>query len=98
MPFATSARISVENEGPERVRNLYFAIDYVTLAALPDGLGRFHAQYRQATPCRGVTSDGKNLSGQDNYVFLDATGRDISLASRRPSCKTRTAGSARGTI
>jgi hypothetical protein len=75
MPFATSARISVENEGPERVRNLYFAIDYVTLPALPDGLGRFHAQYRQATPCRGVTSDGKNLSGRDNYVFLEARGK-----------------------
>ncbi|MGA2569770.1 MAG: glycoside hydrolase family 172 protein [Terracidiphilus sp.] len=75
MPFASSARITVENEGPERVRSLYYAIDYVTLPALPDGLGRFHAQYRQATPCRGVASDGKNLGGQDNYVFLEAKGR-----------------------
>jgi hypothetical protein len=75
MPFATSARISIENEGPERVRNLYFAIDYVTLPALPDGLGRFHAQFRQAAPCKGVISDGKNLSGRDNYVFLEARGK-----------------------
>jgi len=75
MPFASTARITVSNEGPQRVRSLYFAIDYVTLPSLPDGLGRFHAQYRQATPCKGIVSDGKNLSGSDNYVFLDATGK-----------------------
>ncbi len=75
MPFATAAKISVTNEGPARVRSLYFAIDYVTLASLPDGLGRFHAQYRQAAPCKGVVSDGKNISGKDNYVFLEATGK-----------------------
>ena len=75
MPFASAARITVTNEGPQRVRSLYFAIDYVTLPGLPDGLGRFHAQYRQATPCKGVVSDGKNLSGRDNYVFLEATGK-----------------------
>ncbi len=75
MPFASAARITVSNEGPQRVRSLYFAIDYVTLPSLPDGLGRFHAQYRQATPCKGNESDGKNLSGRDNYVFLEATGK-----------------------
>ncbi len=75
MPFASAARITVSNEGPQRVRSLYFAIDYVTLPGLPDGLARFHAQYRQATPCKGIVSDGKNLSGKDNYVFLEATGK-----------------------
>ena len=75
MPFASSARIALENQGPQRVSSLYFAIDYVTLPSLPDGLGRFHAQYRQATPCKRVAGDGKNLGGQDNYVFLDASGR-----------------------
>ena len=75
MPFANAARITVSNEGTQRVRSLYFAIDYVTLPNLPDGVGRFHAQYRQATPCKGVTSDGKNLDGKNNYVFLEAQGR-----------------------
>jgi hypothetical protein len=75
MPFATAARITVENQGPAPVRSLYFAIDYVALPALPDGLGRFHAQYRQAAPCKAVVSDGKNLSGKDNYVFLEAAGK-----------------------
>ena len=75
MPFATAARITLENQGPAPVRSLYFAIDYVALPALPEGLGRFHAQFRQATPCKGVVSDGKNLSGKDNYVFLEAAGK-----------------------
>ena len=47
----------------------------VALPHLPDELGRFHAQYRQSAPCRGQVSDGKNLSGRDNYVFLEATGK-----------------------
>ena len=75
MPFATAAKISVSNEGPARVGSLYFAIDYVTLQNLPDGLGRFHAQYRQAAPCKGVASNGKNLDGKENYVFLEAAGK-----------------------
>jgi D-arabinan exo alpha-(1,3)/(1,5)-arabinofuranosidase (non-reducing end) len=75
MPFASAARITVTNEGPQPVRSLYYAVDYVTLPNLPEGLGRFHAQYRQAAPCKGVVSDGKNLSGKDNYVFLEALGK-----------------------
>ena len=75
MPFATAARFSLENQGPAPVRSLYFAIDYVALPALPEGLCRFHAQYRQAAPCKGIVSDGKNLSGKDNYVFLEAAGK-----------------------
>ena len=75
MPFATSARMTLTNEGPVRVNSLYFAIDYVALPAIPGDLGRFHAQFRQATPCKAVVSNGKNLSGRDNYVFLEATGK-----------------------
>jgi hypothetical protein len=86
MPFASSARLALTNEGKVRTDNLYFAVDYVTLAALPGDVGRFHAQYRQAAPCKGWTddwtneydpriNDRKNLSGEDNYVFLEATGR-----------------------
>jgi hypothetical protein len=86
MPFATAARITVTNEGTVRTDNLYFAIDYVTLPSLPGDLGRFHAQYRQAAPCKGWTDnwrnnwdppvgDRKNLDGADNYVFLEAAGK-----------------------
>jgi hypothetical protein len=86
MPFSSGARITLSNEGTVRTDNLYFAIDYVTLPALPGDAGRFHAQYRQAAPCKGQTddwsneydpknNDRKNLSGEGNYVFLEAAGR-----------------------
>jgi hypothetical protein len=86
MPFSKSARLAVTNEGTIRTDDLYFAVDYVTLAALPEDLGRFHAQYRQAAPCKGWTDNWtneyapdingkKNLNGDGNYVFMEATGK-----------------------
>jgi len=77
MPFARSARITLINEGKFRTDSLYFAIDYVTFPMLPAGIGRFHAQYRQAAPCHVTPGsiDGKNLTGADNYVFMEATGK-----------------------
>ncbi len=86
MPFASAARITLSNEGPERTNSLYYAVDYVALASLPADVGRFHAQYRQAAPCQGWTGDWrsngdplvngkKNLDGAGNYVFLEAEGR-----------------------
>ncbi len=86
MPFAHAARMTLSNEGAIRTDNLYFAVDYVLLESLPGGLGRFHAQYRQATPCKAEIDDWKdeyapavngrkNLTGDGNYVFLEAEGR-----------------------
>ena len=86
MPFAHAARITVTNEGTVPTDSLYFAIDYVTFPALPSDVGRFHAQYRQAAPCKGWSDDWrknwdppvgdkKNLDGAGNYVFLDAVGK-----------------------
>jgi hypothetical protein len=86
MPFSKGAKMTVTNEGKIRTNALYFAVDYVTVAEIPGDLGRFHAQYRQAAPCKGIVDDWqvnwdksvndiKNLDGKDNYVFLEATGR-----------------------
>jgi hypothetical protein len=86
MPFSSAARLTVTNEGKKKTDALYFAVDYVTLASLPDDVGRFHAQYRQAAPCKGWTdkwgneygddiNGKKNLNGEGNYIFLEATGR-----------------------
>jgi hypothetical protein len=86
MPFSSSARLTLSNEGKIRTDSLYFAVDYVTLASLPGDVGRFHAQYRQAAPCKGSiddwsneydakVNDRKNLNGEGNYVFLEATGK-----------------------
>jgi hypothetical protein len=87
MPFRKRARITVTNEGREDVDAFYFNIDYQALHQdLPSDTLYFHAQYRQATPARGWTnrwdsngSDGinekKNLDGENNYVWMEATGR-----------------------
>jgi hypothetical protein len=85
MPFRKSARITVTNEGDVRTANLYYNIDFYTVASLPEDLGYFHAQYRQQTPTHGITNDWvrngepnvmniKNLDGASNYVFMEATG------------------------
>lgn len=86
MPFSSSAKITVTNEGSIRTGSLYYAVDYAELPNLPSNVGCFHAQYRQAAPCKGWTNDWvnngspginerKNLDGKDNYVFFEATGR-----------------------
>jgi Protein of unknown function (DUF2961) len=85
MPFQKHARITVTNEGSERTDSFYFNIDYRAYAKpLPADSLYFHAQYRQATPAHGLTNnwrsndevnDRKNLNGEGNYVWLEATGR-----------------------
>src|SRR5208337_3325268 len=87
MPFQKRARITLTNEGKQAVAWFYFNIDYQAYnKALPADTLYFHAQYRQATPARGWTTnwqtnddplveDKKNLNGEDNYVWLEATGR-----------------------
>jgi len=87
MPFQKHARITVSNEGKEKVEAFYFNIDYRALSQpLPAGTLYFHAQFRQAKPNHGWTSDWQsngdpkvdgrpNLDGKDNYVWMEAAGR-----------------------
>ena len=87
MPFRKRARITITNEGKEDVDSFYFNIDYQALNKdLPADTMYFHAQYRQATPAKGWTNQWeandaaaitakKNLDGDNNYVWLEATGQ-----------------------
>jgi len=84
MPFRRSARITATNEGARRVHAFYSNIDYQIVPALPDDTLYFHAQYRQAAPCRPTMNDWrsngdadklKNLDGKENYVFAETRGR-----------------------
>jgi hypothetical protein len=87
MPFATGARIQIRNEADLPVENLFYYVDYeLTSEAPPSDVGRFHAEYRQEKPCQKVEHPGDvenpapwdlpgvNLTGEDNYVILDAEG------------------------
>lgn len=87
MPFQKRARITVTNEGAQKVESFYFNIDYRAYSKpLPADTLYFHAQYRQAAPAHGWTNQWssnddavieqkKNLNGEGNYVWLEATGR-----------------------
>jgi hypothetical protein len=86
MPYSTGARITVTNDGKENVNAFYYNFDYEEHASIPEDVGRFHAQYRQAAPTAGWTNqwqgngdpkinDRQNPKGEGNYVILEATGR-----------------------
>ncbi len=86
MPFQKHARITVTNEGSIRADAFYFNIDYREyMKPQPGDLLYFHAQYRQAAPNHGwtnewksngdrVVNDKKNLNGEGNYIWMEATG------------------------
>ena len=58
MPFQKHARITVTNDGSQKVDAFYFNIDYRAYSApLPADTFYFHAQYRQAAPARGWTNE-----------------------------------------
>ncbi|HEV2348949.1 MAG TPA: glycoside hydrolase family 172 protein [Terriglobia bacterium] len=76
MPFSKHARMTVTNEGQRKVDAFYFNIDYRAYAKpLPADTLYFHAQYRQGTPNTAIKSNGLNLKGGANYVWMTATGR-----------------------
>lgn len=77
MPYRTSARVTVTNEGAQPVGSFYSNIDYMSVARLPEDALYFHAQYRQAAPCVPVVSAPPkiNLDGRNNYVYMETRGR-----------------------
>jgi Protein of unknown function (DUF2961) len=87
MPFQKHALITVSNEGQRNVDAFYFNLDYRAYTnPLPQDTLYFHAQFRQAQPNHGWTTDwtsnsdpkvneAKNLDGKENYVWMEATGR-----------------------
>ncbi len=87
MPFSKGAKLTVENQGEEPTRALYFYVDYEEYDSLPANALRLHAQWRRANPTHSTldlsdpnnnfqrTNDMVNLDGKHNYVICEATGR-----------------------
>jgi hypothetical protein len=77
MPFSRSARITVTNEGKEDTRSFYYHVDYEQYpdASVVANKGRFHAQWRRENPTVAKLDSNINLTGKDNYLFVDAVGR-----------------------
>ena len=65
MPFRESIRIEVVNGSQRQIRLLYYNIDYIRKASLPEDTPYFYAQYRQEYPVE---------AGRD-YVVLETRGK-----------------------
>lgn len=83
MPFNKRARIEVINEN-ERPLGLFFHIDYEIYHEEREDIAYFHAKWNRECPCKGwgdslcvnspEVNSVSNLSGDDNYIFLDVEG------------------------
>ena len=83
MPFE-SARLEIASQCEMSELLVYFYVDYELTAKNNTQLGRFHAQWRRQNPTDGIPDGelsndeyqfgGVNLTGDGNYVILEATG------------------------
>lgn len=84
MPFAVSAKIELENQSSIPVEAFWFHIDYQMYDKIDENIFRFHAKWNREKITK-VNNDifeyknkslwgGVNLSGNDNYIILDAKG------------------------
>ncbi len=85
MPFATGARLTLENQGAGPSWQFCYQIDYEIYDAPPaPELGRFHAQWRREAVTTAdvpeefknqIQWEGRNTDGHGNYVILEAEGQ-----------------------
>ena len=84
MPFRKNAKIEIENECDSEI-NLYYYIDYETYQSLPEDMLYFHATWNRTITTGKDEKEfashddwlysGKNVTGKDNYVILETTGK-----------------------
>ena len=83
MPFGSSARIEIESEADDPIK-FYFYVDYEAYDKEIDSPLRFHAIWKREIT-KGIDEGsvsnsffefgGKNTTGDNNYVLLDAKGK-----------------------
>ncbi len=84
MPFKTGARIEIENQTGEEIRNFYYFVDYLE-TPVDEHTGYFHAWYNHQitkAPESGENEwgslrmkEGVNPDGKNNYLILDTKGK-----------------------
>lgn len=84
MPFATQARIEIDNQSDHDIKSFYYYIDYEEYEQLDGNSGRFHAWWnRQLTPVEPIEGEAEwgliaphapNKDNKKNYVFADIQG------------------------
>jgi len=73
MPFGKSAVIEITNESDVPCDKFYYHVDYEIWDKMSQDLGLFHAKWRRENPTEAQKTD-INLTGEKNYVILDAEG------------------------
>lgn len=85
MPYEKGAKLTVTNECSSTLI-FYYYVDFEELKELPKDMLRFHAKWNRELPTKGKGEEefsdhrdwcfgGKNITGKDNYVLLDAVGK-----------------------
>lgn len=84
MPFASGARIEIENQTGKEIEAFYYYVDYTEYKKLPEVMGRFHAWYNHEltkAPAEGenewqiMRRDAENHNPERNYLFADIKGK-----------------------
>jgi hypothetical protein len=85
MPFASGARLEIENQADVKIAAFYFYIDYVEQAKPEKNLAYFHAWYNQETTEAATEGEnewgllsseiGKNPKGERNFKILETSGK-----------------------
>lgn len=80
MPYSDGFRITLTNDSTLPVLALYAYVDYERWPAPDPRLGRFHAWWHRERRVRapqpaGTYAHGTNLTGADNYLIVDTSGR-----------------------
>jgi hypothetical protein len=79
-PFGSNTRVTITNEGSQDVTYFFYQVDYEVYpsAWVVAGKGRFHATWRREKPTKTIPTEQTHRlhpSGDNNYIFLDATGK-----------------------
>lgn len=82
MPFARSARVEITNESDTPVGSFYYYVDWRKFDTMPEGLGYFHAVYRQEFPA----ANGRN------YLIMETEGGPGHFAGVSLSIHTQVGG------
>ncbi len=80
MPYSSSARLEIENQGESPIPRCWYHVDYEEMDSLASDVGRLHAQWRREDPTVAEPQPpghwaGTNLTGEKNYLILEAEGQ-----------------------
>jgi hypothetical protein len=85
MPFATGAKIEIENQSDVTINAFYYSIDYVQMEKPKAAMGYFHAWYNHQVTRAAEEGEnewsllddevGKNPAGERNYKILETKGK-----------------------